>query len=425
MKHLPSELDVCFVSDQDFGGAAVACRRIRKAMAMAGLSRSQWIAGRGGHDAGAWDASAWPRYGALLRYEFLRRLMRSDRHLRKEKWRFSAANLEHWVNGWAPHVVAMFNLHEEVGFDFLHRVAPDVPLVVSLQDMWYLTGYCYYSMECGKYETGCKGPCPQMGRCGATVRSPAREWARRQQWYIANKHRIHLVAPSRWMGECAERRFGGMVPVSVIPNCVDTGVFRPIGSKAMARELLGLPPNGPIVLTGAVSVSDERKGGRLLLAAMQCLRERFGMLPHLAVFGADPELGEQSSEAIRLGTVQDEALLNLYYNAADVFVLPSRAESFGLVFVEAMAAGTPCVSFDSTGCRDTVLDGVTGFRAMPDNVEHLADCIRRTLTMPAAERLAVSSACRSCAEREFAMPVVGKAYAALCERAVASPALNA
>jgi glycosyltransferase involved in cell wall biosynthesis len=400
---------ICFVSDQDVGGAAIACRRIREAVISVSGIQAPWLVCRGGRNAEARDAGMWPAYGPFLRYETMKRMTRNEERLRAEHCRYSERNTLDWLHRLNPDVIALFNLHDEASFRLIERIRGDVPLVISLQDMWYLTGYCYYSMDCRKYVTGCKGECPQMGRCGAAVRMPAAEWARRQAFWLKNKDRIHIVAPSEWMAGCASERFQGNLPVSVIPNCVDTTVFRPLGDKTKVREFLGVPVEGLIILSGAVSVHDPRKGSSYLLEAVRQVKTQVKQPVNLVVFG-EKGAADMPEGTVCTGPVHDEDLLNLYYNAADVFVLPSLAESFGLVYVEAMAAGIPSVAFDVTGCRDTVKDGVTGFRASPRNAEHLAECIKKVLLLRSDEQDHMSRLCREVSEREFSFAQVGEAY---------------
>ena len=131
----------------------------------------------------------------------------------------------------------------------------------------------------------------------------------------------------------------------------------------------------------------------------------------LEVVGSGPMLAEWQALAGRLGVasrvhfrgeISDDALLGVYRHVT-LFVLPAnaRAEAFGMVLLEAMASGLPCVTTEiGTGTSWIVQDGVTGFVVPPDQPEALARAIRRLLT-DAALRQRMGQAARARVEAEF------------------------
>ena len=106
--------------------------------------------------------------------------------------------------------------------------------------------------------------------------------------------------------------------------------------------------------------------------------------------------------------MRDPRLLNLYYNAATCFVLPSLSESFGLVYAEAMAAGTPCVAFDTTACGELVREGETGYLAELANVESLVNALERALK--AGDNNPFSKKCREFIGEKCDVHKVGKQH---------------
>jgi D-inositol-3-phosphate glycosyltransferase len=154
--------------------------------------------------------------------------------------------------------------------------------------------------------------------------------------------------------------------VTVVPCGVDTDVFRPF-DKADARQVLSLPPKERTVLF--VGRIEPLKGIDVLLRAVSHIDGRFRVL----VIGGDGKDLARKAELAALAAelrIADKVTfldavphgdLPLYYNAADICVVPSYYESFGLVAVEAMACGIPVIASRVGGLKETVRDGQTGY----------------------------------------------------------------
>ena len=182
------------------------------------------------------------------------------------------------------------------------------------------------------------------------------------------------------------RTLGVTTDVTVIPNGIDTALFQP-GAKAAASAELGLDPGRPRILFAGNFLPV--KGIEYLVQAMPAVLERVPDC-ELVLLGAQPGTGdrERYMEPMRASgvhssvTVADRVAhecLPVWFRAADVFVLPSIHEGFGLVAAEALACGRPVVATRCGGPEDIVREG-TGFLAPPRDPEGLADALVHALS---------------------------------------------
>ena len=221
------------------------------------------------------------------------------------------------------------------------------------------------------------------------------------------------------------QRYYGADPrhMHTIPCGVDLDVFTP-RDRGAARRLLQLPPDSPVITW--VGRLEKLKGVDILVGAVAQLAERDFTL--LIVGGDDRasslrrELEEQARELGVSANVRFEGAvahdrLPLYYSAADVCVVPSYYESFGLVAVEAMACGTPVVASRVGGLVSTVTDGVTGYLIPWRCPEPFAEKLEVLLNNPEL-RANFSRAARRSVER-FRWSRVGLQVAAMYDEVIA------
>lgn len=401
-------MNVVLTTDLCNGGAAIACRRLRDGLRVAGCS-AEWIAVRGRHPK-ATALEGYPDFLGLCLNRIAGRFACAgvcEAWARRRTWRRALRNRR-------PALVNCHNLHDALPFAALGDVPKDVPICLTLHDMWAISGYCCYSYDCDKFVAGCKGVCPQVGKWGKASCSPSQGWQQRQAFIEANRERVALVAPSRWLADLAKKRFGEIVRVDCIPNGLDTAVFRPLEEKTAVRKILGLDPSAHIILAGSQYPGDPRKDAASLVKAVADAHATRGTTIQVVMFGAAPD-NCVPDDWIRVGPIGNEDQLNLYYNAADVFVHTSHADNLPNTLVEAIAAGTPCVTSAVGGCAEIVRDGKTGFVARKKDVEHLASCICCVLAMSAGEAAAMSQRCRDVALAEYSLERQAKAYLQLFE----------
>lgn len=182
----------------------------------------------------------------------------------------------------------------------------------------------------------------------------------------------------------------------VIPPGVNVSRFYPIPSDE-AKEFVGLKPDDRMILF--VGRIEPLKGVDTLLEAMSCLQMKESRPVHLAIIGGDPSASPEkmNAEMARLKNlcevlgldqsvvflgVRDQDKLSYYYSAAEVVVMPSHYESFGMVALEAMACGTPVIASEVGGLAYLVRDGETGFTIPAEEPETLCEKLSWLLNDP-------------------------------------------
>lgn len=250
------------------------------------------------------------------------------------------------------------------------------PLAWTLHDMWAFCGAEHYTDD-----TRWKS-----GYC-AHNRSNRAGGLDIDRWVWTRKCRswqrpIDIITPSRWLADCVrDSRLMRDWPTTVIPNAIDTGSWAPV-DKRLARGLLQLPVDVPLVAFGALGgAADPRKGFDLLQAALPLLRRTLPEL-QLVVFGQmtprqPPDMGFPTHYS---GHLHDDLSLRLLYSAVDAFVIPSRQDNLPNTGLEALACATPVVAFDTGGLPDIVQHQYNGFLAEAFLPESLAAGLEWVLT---------------------------------------------
>jgi len=294
----------------------------------------------------------------------------------------------------------------------LPRLTRSKPAVLTLHDMWPLTGHCSYSYDCERWKTGC-GNCPYPHRAPA-IRRDGTHWEWKLKKWAYARSRIAVAAPSKWLIDQARKSLLNRFPIHHIPYGVDTDVFHP-RDREESRKAFGIPPGRKVLMFAARSmgkVDDDgyRKGNDLLVAALQGLPSALKAQTTLLLLGAGGTgFGETVGvPSIGLGYVSDERIKAVAYAAADLFIFPTRADNLPLVLMESLASGTPMVSFKVGGVPDLVRPGITGFLAEPENVTDLRDGIVHLLSDPALTAMRVR--CAEIARLEYSHALQTQRY---------------
>lgn len=251
----------------------------------------------------------------------------------------------HWVNNF-------------LGFRDIDWLLKSKKRVVwYMHDMWPITGGCHHSLSCVGYHTDCKG-CDQLLKLSNLAHYQLQK--KMNHWFNADN--LFIASPSKWLAnKAAESSLFSEKKIVTCPNVLDTAIFRP-SDKRKIKNRLGLDCKKKYVLFGAsVGLKNPFKGMGYLYDALLQLNPEYEIL--LMGNPGDDYPQNLIDRTHVMGYVTDDLEKVDIYNASDVFVLPSIAENYPNMVIEAMACGVPVVGFKVGGVVEQITHKYNGFLA--------------------------------------------------------------
>lgn len=272
-----------------------------------------------------------------------------------------------------PDIVHLHNLHgHNCNLEILMSYFKEKKMKVfwTFHDCWTFTAYCpYYDMEkCDKWKTGCHD-CAQRKRYSWFFDRSAALYERKK--HIFTGLDLTIITPSRWLSDQVKMSFLRECPVKVIHNGIDLDVFQPRVSQFRQTHHI---TEKKCILLGVASKWVPRKGADVFIRLAESLNpEKF----QIVLVGTDDRVDKLlPKNIISIHRTENQIQLAEIYSAADLFVNPTREEVLGLVNLEALACGTPVITF-CTGGSPECIDENTGTVVACDDEEALYQEILR------------------------------------------------
>lgn len=303
--------------------------------------------------------------------------------------------LVEWIKENKPDVIHLHNIHGyflnyKTLFEYLDSV--DIPVVWTLHDCWPFTGHCAYfdSVDCMRWKTGCFN-CPLRKDYPKALlfERSKKNYELKRQLFTGLKTCV-MVPVSNWLGDMTKESFMGKYPVNVIHNGIDLNVFRPIESDIRSR--LGIEKEKMVVL-GVAFPWVTRKGYDDMIRI-----SRNEDIQVVMVGVTAQQKASLPSCIISVERTQNQQELAEYYSTADVFVNPTYSDNFPTTNLEALACGTPVITYCTGGSPEAV-DNLTGAVVEQGNLE--AMCNKILEFKNTGFKQLHSSACRKRAEECF------------------------
>lgn len=252
-----------------------------------------------------------------------------------------------------PDIIHLHNIHGyymnvEILFDYLKEA--NKPIVWTLHDCWSFTGHCAYFdyVGCDKWKTGCYS-CPEKKAYPSSLifDNSKNNYINKKEIFTGVKN-LTLVTPSQWLANLVQESFLNEYLVNVINNGIDLNIFRPnVGDFRKKFDL-----NGKFIILGVASVWDRRKGLKYFVE----LADKVSEDEVIVLVGlTEKQINQIPKNIIGITRTNNVEELVDIYSSADVFVNPTLEDNYPTTNLEALACGTPVVTFDTGGSPESVL----------------------------------------------------------------------
>lgn len=240
----------------------------------------------------------------------------------------------------------------------------NIPVVWTFHDCWAFTGHCphFIEVKCDRWKNGC-GKCPQLS-CypKSRVDASALSYKLKKKWFTGIQN-LTIVTPSEWLKSLVKQSFLKDYPIKVINNGIDLDVFKPTENNF--REKYGVPKGKKIIL-GVASAWGVKKGIDVFIELSKHLDKK----EYQIVLVGTNELIDNTlpENIISIHRTNNQKELAEIYTAADLFVNPTREDTFPTVNIEALACGTSVLTFE-TGGSPEIVDEKCGLVVPCDDVD--------------------------------------------------------
>ncbi|MBR3681670.1 MAG: glycosyltransferase [Clostridia bacterium] len=256
-----------------------------------------------------------------------------------------------WVKSYDPDIIHLHNIHGyylniEILFDYLK--ASEKPVVWTLHDCWAFTGHCSHFdfVGCEKWKMGCVD-CPQkLTYPKSFVDRSSRNYDRKKRAFTSVKN-LSIVTPSHWLADLVRESYLAASDVLVVHNGINLNVFKPTDGNFRKEHSI----EEKKILLGVASVWGKRKGFDDFIKMSQMLDDSY----RIVLVGVSEQQKEKlHGNMIGINRTNNTKELAHIYTTADVFVNPTYEDNYPTVNLEAIACGTPVITYSTGGSPEAV-----------------------------------------------------------------------
>lgn len=289
-----------------------------------------------------------------------------------------------WLDEIKPDVLHLHNLHGfyihvEMLFEYIkiHRI----PAVWTLHDCWPLTGQCAHFdyAGCAKWQSACqKCPIYRSSYPYSLFRDNSRQNYELKKSAFTGVENMTIVTPSNWLADIVRKSFLKEYPVTIIPNGINLDIFKPAAPQ-FANTVFDIANSTfvtvPKIILGVANVWTSRKGLDFFLRLSGLLDSSY----HIVLIGVSQKqqkkLQKEYSGRITLLTrTANQHELAEWYRRAHVYMNPTLEDNFPTTNLEAMACGTPVITFNTGGSPESITEKC-GIIVEKGNINQLKEAI--------------------------------------------------
>lgn len=258
------------------------------------------------------------------------------------------------INEIKPDIIQMHHIHGyfinmEVLFNYLKGIK--IPIVWVFHDCWAFTGHCAYFdfVGCQKWKTECY-ECEQKNEYPKSLlKDNSTNNYNLKKTLFTNIENMHIVCVSNWLKNNVQQSFLKDYPLTVIHNGIDTNVFKPYNNKKYVFEKYSIKTTSLVI--GVANIWERRKGLNDILKLREILDSNCTIL----LVGLNKKQLADLPKGI-VGVLRTESIHTLaeLYSAADVFINPTWEDTYPTTNLEAMACGTPVVTYETGGSVESL-----------------------------------------------------------------------
>lgn len=272
-----------------------------------------------------------------------------------------------------PDLIHLHNIHGyylnyKILFEYLK--IKKIPVVWTFHDCWPFTGHCGYfeSVQCEKWKTGCHScELRKYYPTSLFLDCSARNYKLKKKLFTSIKF-LHITTVSKWLMSKVVDSFFSKYPITPVYNFVDANVFNPDVTR-INRNDYGLDNRS--ILIGAAANWVPSKG----ISDFNYLAENISDKYQVVMVGVTDKVKKQISDRVHcIPRVESPQKLAALYAEADILLNLSRQETFGMTTLEAMACGTPGISYNNTACPE-ILSEDTGIVVPTGDLKAVTDAI--------------------------------------------------
>ncbi len=274
-----------------------------------------------------------------------------------------------------PDIIHLHHLHGyyiniEVLFDYLKFSG--IPVVWTFHDCWSFTGHCSHfdHIGCEKWKTECNN-CPQLSQYPASwFLDRSNQNFHLKKRLFTSISQLNIIPVSEWMNKLLSRSFFSNTKIKTIHNGVDLQIFKP--GVIENNRIQGYCVQNKFVILGVASTWSERKGFFDFIELSKHLSDDYAII----LVGLNKlQIKNLPKNIIGISKTGNRQELAELYSMADVFINPTWEDSFPTTNIEALACGTPVITYQ-TGGSPEALTPETGFIVENGSIKGLIDAIR-------------------------------------------------